>query len=88
MEPQPCDTPSAPSSGPDDLSVLALGSDPMFACFCPAIGNYQTPYRPLARATADIIRTHLRTPRTAPMLKLLQTEYVRGGSVGPPPGES
>ena len=71
---------------PDDLSVLSIGSDPMMGCFHPAIGYYETPYRPLARATADMIRSHLQALKSAPAVKLLQTNYVQGGSVGPAPG--
>ena len=71
---------------PRDLSVLTIGSDPMMECFRPAIGYYETPYRTLARATTDMVRAHLLSPATAPAIKLLQTNFVRGGSVGKAPG--
>ena len=70
---------------PNDLSVLTFGSDPMLRCFCPAICYYQTPYRALALAMADMIRSHLQSPNRAPTVKLLLSEYVHGGSVGPVP---
>ena len=72
---------------PDDLGVLTFGSDPMLRCFAPAIGYYETPHRPLARAMADMVRSHLQSPNRAPTVKLLLSEYVRGGSVGPAPRE-
>ena len=67
---------------PDDVSLLTIGSDPMLGCFRPAIGHYSTPHRTLANAMARMIRNHLQSPPSAPVVKLLQTEYVRGGSVG------
>jgi DNA-binding LacI/PurR family transcriptional regulator len=71
---------------PDDVSVLTIGSEPVLECFRPAIGHYATPHRALARAMAGMIRTHLEALPSRPMVRLLQTEYVRGGSVGPAPG--
>lgn len=70
---------------PDDLSLLTIGSDPMLGCFRPAISHYSTPHRTLALAMARMIRTHLQSPPPAPVHKLLQTEFVRGGSVGRAP---
>ena len=70
---------------PDDISLLTLGSDPMLNCFRPVISHYSTPHRALALAMAQLIRSHLQAPPPPPILKLLQTEFVRGGSVGKAP---
>jgi LacI family transcriptional regulator len=70
---------------PGDLSILTIGSDPMLRCFRPAISHYSTPHRALALAMARMIRAHLQAPPSTPVLKLLQTEFVPGGSVGPVP---
>jgi DNA-binding LacI/PurR family transcriptional regulator len=70
---------------PDDVSVLTIGSEPILNCFRPTISHYATPHRVLARAMARMIRNHLESPPSAPVIQLLQTEYVRGGSVGPAP---
>lgn len=70
---------------PDDISLLTFGSDPMLKCFRPAISHYSTPHRTLALSMSRMIRAHFRSPPTSPVLKLLQTEFVPGGSVGPPP---
>ena len=72
---------------PKDISVLTIGSDPMLQCFSPPISYYQTPFRQLARALASMIRLHIQAPVLEPEVRILQTEYVSGGSVGPaPPG--
>ena len=68
---------------PEDISLLTFGSDPMLPFFRPAISHYSTPHRMLALAMAQMIRAHLQAPPPAPVLKLLQTEFVPGGSVGP-----
>jgi DNA-binding LacI/PurR family transcriptional regulator len=70
---------------PDDISLLTFGSDPMLKCFRPAISHYSTPHRALALAMARMIRTYLQSPPPSPVLQLLQTEFVPGGSVGPGP---
>ncbi len=67
---------------PHDISLLTIGSDPMLGCFRPAISHYSTPHRPLAVAMARMVRSHLQSPPATPVLKLLQTEFVQGGSVG------
>ena len=72
---------------PGDISILTIGSDPMLRCFRPAISHYSTPHRTLALAMARMIRAHLQSPPPTPVLKLLQTEFVPGGSVGPVPRE-
>lgn len=72
---------------PKDLSILTFGSDPMFDCFRPVIGHYTTPHRALALAMARTIRARLHSPNSAPIVKLLQTEYIRGESVGPGPNQ-
>lgn len=70
---------------PGDVSLLTFGSDPMLSCFRPAVGHYSTPHRTLAMAMARMIRSHLESQPSAPVSKLLQTDYVPGGSVGPAP---
>lgn len=70
---------------PDDVSVLTIGTEPVLDCFRPTISHYATPHRILARGMARMIRAHLDSPPAEPMIRLLQTEYVRGGSVGPAP---
>jgi DNA-binding LacI/PurR family transcriptional regulator len=70
---------------PNDISLLTIGSDPMLSCFRPAISHYSTPHRALALAMAKMIRSHLQSPPPEPVTKLLQTEFVAGGSVGPAP---
>ena len=70
---------------PDDISLLTIGSDPMLQIFRPAISHYSTPHRMLARAMARMIRAHLQSPAPAPVLLELDTEFVKGGSVGPAP---
>lgn len=67
---------------PRDISLLTIGSDPMLGCFRPAISHYSTPHRTLALAMARMIRAQLQAPPSTPVLKLLQTEFVPGGSVG------
>ena len=67
---------------PGDISLLSIGSDPMLNCFRPSISHYSTPHRTLALAMARMIRARLASPSAAPVVKLLQTEFVRGGSVG------
>lgn len=70
---------------PGDVSLLTLGSDPMLKCFRPAVGHYATPHRALAMAMAHMIRNLLESPPSKPVIQLLQTEYMPGGSVGPAP---
>jgi DNA-binding LacI/PurR family transcriptional regulator len=70
---------------PNDISLLTIGSDPMLKCFRPTISHYSTPHRSLALAMAKMIRSHLQARPTAPVLKLLQTDFVSGGSVGRAP---
>jgi DNA-binding LacI/PurR family transcriptional regulator len=70
---------------PDDVSLLCIGSDPMLGFFSPAIAHYATPHRTVALAMARMIRAHLQSPPPTPVRKFLQTEFVRGASVGPAP---
>jgi len=70
---------------PDDVSLLTIGTEPILDCFRPAIGHYATRHGTLVRKLAGMIRTHLESPPSKPLIQLLQTEYVRGGSVGPAP---
>ncbi len=41
---------------PKDVSIFSMGSDPMLACFRPAVGHYSSPHRALAQAIAGMIR--------------------------------
>jgi DNA-binding LacI/PurR family transcriptional regulator len=66
---------------PQDVSILSMGSDPMLGCFRPAVGHYSSPHRALASAIAGMIRDELISP--SEVYIRLETEYVRGGSVGP-----
>ena len=68
---------------PQDVNRLTTGSEPMVGCFRPTISHDSSPHRTLALAMARMIRTHLQSPPSAQLVKLFQTEFVRGGSVGP-----
>lgn len=71
---------------PADVSLLTIGSDSMLGCFRPSVSHYATPHRLLARAMSRMIRNHPESPPSKPIIQLLQTEFVRGGSVGSAPG--
>ena len=73
---------------PRDISLLSIGSDPMLSCFRPSISHYSTPHRDLALAVARVIRAYFVSPAASPVVKLLQTEFVRGGSVGASPSQT
>jgi DNA-binding LacI/PurR family transcriptional regulator len=72
-------------SVPRDLSLICIGSDPMLDCFRPSITHYTTPPRNLAMEVARMIRNLLSMTSPQCIQKLVQTEFVQGGTVGAPP---
>ena len=70
---------------PRDVSLLTFGSDQVLTSFRPVISHYMTSERSMTPALARMIRSLRQLPPPTPVLKLLQTEYVAGESVGPAP---